>query len=147
MSIDDSKEIAAVERPRSVGILAGLQFVQSLGLMAFGYMQIVNHVWPEAELLLQPEAMIPAFFDLITSGIGLFVLGALMFIVSIELLRLRNWAWLASMSVQGLTLASSLLAYIRQEPNYLAMVLGVILVFYLNQAEVQDAFRRKREQI
>jgi hypothetical protein len=26
-------------------------------------------------------------------------------------------------------------------------VLGVILVFYLNQAEVQDAFRRKREQI
>ena len=135
------------QRPLSVSILAGLQFVQSLGFLAYGIHQVATHVWPEGEWVNTPELIIPIVFEYLTSGIGLIVLGVLTFIVSIELLRLKNWAWLASMTLQGIGLTFSLLAYARQEPNYPAMFLGVLLVFYLNQHEVQEAFRRTGEEI
>lgn len=135
------------QRPRSVSILAVLQVIQSLGLLGYGAVQVVTHEWPEGDLAESPETLLLTLFDLITSGIGLIFLALLMFIVSIEMLRLRNWAWMASMSVQGLGLAASLLAYVRQEPNYPAMFLGVLLVFYLNQGEVQDAFRGKGQEL
>jgi hypothetical protein len=130
-------------RPRSVPILAGLQMLQSLGFLYFGYTQAVSHIWPEGDILESPDRFISAAFEFITSGPGLILLAVLMFVVSVELLRLRKWAWLASMSVQGIGLAAALLAYMRQEPNFPSMFLGVLLVFYLNQQEVQDAFRRK----
>jgi hypothetical protein len=130
-------------RPRSVVILAILQVVQSLGFLYYGWTQVVSYEWPEGVQGYSLDFLIPALFELFTSGIGLIILAFLMSIVSIELLRLRSWAWVASMSVQGLGLAAALLAYFRGEPNYVSMALGVLLVFYLNQKEVQDAYRRR----
>jgi hypothetical protein len=132
------------ERPRSVTILAFLQVVQSLGFLGFGVMQVIEYKWPETIVWDSPETLIPTLFDLMISGIGLIFVGVLMLIVTIELLRLRSWAWILSMSVQGMGLFAALLGYMRGDPNYLTMFLGVLLVFYLNQQEVQDAFRQVR---
>jgi hypothetical protein len=131
-------------RPKSVTILAVLQVLQSLGFLAFGTIQIANYEWPDVIYWDTPETLIPTFFDLIQSGIGLIFVGVLMLIVTIDLLRLKGWAWILSMSVQGMGLFAALSGYLRGEPNYISMFLGVLLVFYLNQQEVQDAFRQVR---
>lgn len=131
-------------RPKSVTILAVLQVIQSLGFLAFGTMQLLNYDWPEVIYWDTPETLIPSLFDIITSGIGLIFVGVLMLIVTIDLLRLKGWAWILSMSVQGMGLVAALSSYLRGEPSYISMFLGVLLVFYLNQQEVQDAFRQVR---
>jgi hypothetical protein len=43
----------------------------------------------------------------------------------------------------GLSLALDLVSYARGEPAYTTMLVSVIIVFYLNQREVQDAFTRR----
>jgi hypothetical protein len=141
------QEQIRIYRPKSVIILAGLQVLQSIGFMVYGTIQVASHEWPAGEFFQTPETFIQAVFEYLTSGIGLILLAVLMFLVSIGLLRFWSWAWVASMSVQGLGLGAALLAYVRQEPNYPSMFLGVLLVFYLNQQEVQDAFRKKGREI
>lgn len=127
--------------------MAGLQVIQSAGFLVYGIMQVMTHEWPDGEFIQTPEMFIRAVFEYLTSGVGLIILSVLMFLVSIGLLRYWSLAWLASMSVQGIGLGAALLAYARQEPNFLSMFLGVLLVFYLNQQEVQDAFRKKGREI
>jgi hypothetical protein len=63
-------------------------------------------------------------------------------VTGIAMLRLRSWAWLVAMTLQGITLASELLAYFHGYPNYVNMVIGATIVFYLNTRTVRQAFRR-----
>jgi lysylphosphatidylglycerol synthetase-like protein (DUF2156 family) len=145
MSVENIQD--RVHRPRSIAILAGLQVVQSLGFLYYGITQVLSHEWPEGSIAQTPAEFIPAAFEYFTAGVGLILLAVLMLVVTIGLLRLWSLAWLASMTVQGLGLVAALLAYARQEPNYISMLLGVLLVFYLNQQEVQDAFRSRERVI
>lgn len=59
----------------------------------------------------------------------------------------RPAAWLLAMMTQGLILAFLLFAYFRYRPDnptfYILLLYGVILVFYLNYAEVPFIFRRQ----
>lgn len=128
-------------RPRSVTILAWLQIVQSLGLLGYGGYLIITDGWGFVEDtdLLQFAPL--ALFDWMTSRVVLIILGALMFFVSIALFRLRSWAWLASMTLQGMGLFAGLIGYIYSRPNYFGMLLGTFIVLYLNRQEVKAAFR------
>jgi hypothetical protein len=67
--------------------------------------------------------------------------------VALQLFRITRYAWLIAMSLQGVILFTSLIAYLRQEPNYLLMASGVVLVFYLNQNEIQSVMRGKQDEI
>ncbi|HEX2185166.1 MAG TPA: hypothetical protein VHN78_06650 [Chloroflexota bacterium] len=67
-------------------------------------------------------------------------LGMLALVVSVGLFRLKRWAWLLAMTMEGLNLASALLAYQVGRPEYLIMAVGVITVLALNQDEVRQAF-------
>ena len=67
-------------------------------------------------------------------------LGVLALIVSLGLFRLKRWAWLLAMTMEGLNLASALIAYRVSHPEYLTMVVGVFIVLALNQREVREAF-------
>jgi hypothetical protein len=65
---------------------------------------------------------------------------------SIGLLRMRPWAWLMAMIVQGISLIIYLVDYIRGAPNYVGMIFAVFVVFYLNQRDIQlmfDVARRR----
>ena len=65
-------------------------------------------------------------------------------VVVAGLWQLRRWAWFIIMVQLGLTMALELWLYFIGSPFYLAMVVNVIMVFYLNQREVQQAFERRR---
>ena len=62
----------------------------------------------------------------------------------IGLFTLRRWAWVAGMVLVGVGLGFNILLYFRGNPQYLNMLLEVVLVFYLNQRDVQQAFRRRK---
>ena len=63
------------------------------------------------------------------------------FAVSIGIWTFRRWAWVALMIVVGMALGEGILRYLGREPRYLTMLLNVLIVFYLNQRNVQRLFR------
>jgi hypothetical protein len=136
-----------IERPRSVAILAGIQFLQSLTLLSYGIFWISMAGWPSSQWEFSLDFFVSMLVQVVTSGVGLLVLGLLTGAVSFQLLRMTRYAWLMAMLLQGVILFTSLVAYIRQQPNYLLMASGVILVFYLNQNEIQAVMRGKLDEI
>jgi len=70
---------------------------------------------------------------------------ALLVLLAIGMWRLRRRAWVGTMLLVGVIMAIELLWYARGTPRYLIMTLCVLLVFYLNQSEVQGLFRRPDE--
>ena len=78
-------------------------------------------------------------------GIEIGLLGAfalLQVVLILGLWQMRSWAWLLVMIVTGLSMALQIWRYFQGFPDYLTMVINVLVVFYLNQRDVQQAFRR-----
>lgn len=136
-----------VERPRSVTILVVFQLLQSLTLLAYGGYRLATAGWPSQAWEFSLDFLAAALVQVITSGAGLLVLGTLTFIIALQLIGMRSYAWLMAMSLQGVILLTSLIAYLRHEPKFILMASGVILVFYLNQNEVQSVMRGRQEEI
>jgi hypothetical protein len=64
--------------------------------------------------------------------------------VAFGLWRLRRWAWVATMIIIGIGLATDILGYFHGNPHYAGMLVHVLIVFYLNDREVQSLFARRR---
>ena len=64
-------------------------------------------------------------------------------VIAFGLWRLKRSAWVLIMIQQGIGMSVYLWFYANGEPLYLSMLFSVIIVFYLNQREVQQAFERK----
>jgi hypothetical protein len=77
---------------------------------------------------------------LLSIGTLLLVLASV--ITTIGLARMRSWAWLWAMTIQGVRLLIGLIAYFRGDPYSLAMVLQLIAVLLLDQVPVRQAFGR-----
>jgi hypothetical protein len=56
------------------------------------------------------------------------------------LLTGRRWGWVGAIVIAGASLAISIGSWWYGNPSYLAMVINVIAVFYLNQREVRASF-------
>ena len=67
----------------------------------------------------------------------------LLTVVVAGFLALRRWAWIATMLLIGIALAHGIWLYRHGHPRYIHMVLNVVIVFYLNQRGVQEAFERR----
>jgi LPXTG-motif cell wall-anchored protein len=65
--------------------------------------------------------------------------------LAIGLWFLRRWAWTGVMLWHGVVLATGLLAYLRGEEPYAELAVSVLVILYLNQTDVQSAFRRRRQ--
>lgn len=70
--------------------------------------------------------------------------GVVTIALSIGLFNVRRWAWVGLMAWTGLNLALNLVRYWYKQPDYLAMLFDVIVIFTLNLAEVQEAFGIRR---
>lgn len=65
-------------------------------------------------------------------------------VIAAGLWRLQRWAWVAVMLWVGVSMTSALVAYVDGVPRYPVMALSVLIVFYLNQRDIQQAFRGAR---
>lgn len=65
--------------------------------------------------------------------------------LAIGLWLLKRWAWFLVMIQLGVSMAVCLWAYAQDVQLYIYMLLNVIMVFYLNQSEVQHAFGHNRK--
>ena len=131
-------------RSRSVTILAGLHFLQSLILLGFGIYFVSTAGWAQTDVTQATRFLPLALFQGMISGVVTLVLALLGVIIAFALLRLKSWAWMAAMELQGLGLLAAIYAYLRGNPNYVGMLISIILVFYLNQQEIRAAFRGRR---
>jgi len=61
-------------------------------------------------------------------------------LIIVGLWQLRRWAWVLIMVQVGLSMLSDLYGYFYGDYSFLSMIIDVIIVFYLNQREVQRAF-------
>ncbi|MGB9673802.1 MAG: hypothetical protein ACPL3P_06650 [Anaerolineales bacterium] len=132
--------------PRSVIILAVLQIIQGGGLLSAGIYQAAAHGWDFKQHLGKWMYIPLPLFESLSSAIVLIGLGGLMLIVSLALLKLYHWAWIFSLTLQGLGLLFGLISYLRQRPNYIGMILGILIVFYLNLDEVQNVFHQQEKE-
>jgi hypothetical protein len=57
---------------------------------------------------------------------------------------MRRWAWYLVMASLGSTMVTELYRYFFDQPDYWSMLFAVVMVFYLNQREVQQAFARRK---
>ncbi|MBF8257258.1 MAG: hypothetical protein HW375_2165 [Anaerolineales bacterium] len=71
---------------------------------------------------------------------GLFLLAVTSVFVTIGLARVRPWAWLWAMTIQGARLLIGLVAYFRGDPYTFSMLIPLIAVLLLDQVPVRRAF-------
>ena len=125
-------------RPSAVTLVAWLFLLQFLLLLMSG-----SFFWPGGQVELNPfslsgESGTRLFLEAVFLALALLAL-----VVSIGLFRLKPWAWLLAMAMEGLNLTSALTAYVVGHPEYVNMLLGIIIVMSLNQREVREAFVRR----
>jgi hypothetical protein len=67
-------------------------------------------------------------------------LGIAALVSGVGLLLLRAWAWLLALALLGCELVIQLSNYFRGRPGYWAMLLTALLVIYLHQRPIREAF-------
>ena len=72
-----------------------------------------------------------------------YTVSALLALIAVGMWRLRRAAWVGTMLLVGMLMVIELLWYVRGVPRYHIMTLCVLIVFYLNNGEVQSRFRRR----
>lgn len=143
MDVDRStSDTRTIQRPPSVTLLAWLQLLQSLALFGFGVYLFFNRGLVTLATGLLPQFIPLALYHSMISSVFLIALGLAGIVTSIALLGLRSWSWTLSMAIQGLGLFGGLVEYWRQNPLYLGLIVGVLMVLLLNQREVKITFDR-----
>ncbi|RMF01587.1 MAG: hypothetical protein D6768_10315 [Chloroflexi bacterium] len=86
---------------------------------------------------------LPGTLELVLLPVPLVGLLIYQVIVIAGLWFLRRWAWFLLMIQLGLAMSFQLLLYLAGTPLYLYMFFSVLMVFYLNQRDVQRVFARR----
>ncbi|MBI3361357.1 MAG: hypothetical protein HY023_09630 [Chloroflexi bacterium] len=130
-------------RPRSVTILAWLAVLYALGTLGYGLVLVLASgaiLGVNASTLSDVElGELVAAFGL---GIVQLIFALPLVWIGFGLFRLRPWAWLAAMALQGFYLLVGLIDYLKGHPDYISMLVSIVIVLYLNTEEVRDAFRQ-----
>jgi hypothetical protein len=77
-------------------------------------------------------------------ALGLLLLVIASVFTTIGLARMRPWAWLWAMTIQGARLLIGLIAYFRGDPYSLALVISLVAVLLLDQEPARRAFGMER---
>lgn len=136
-----------IVRPRGVTLIAIWLLLLGLFDVAVGVLLIallffadqlpVDALLSSAELdLLVRESLSSG----VAGGLGL-ATGLAMMLASVGMFRLRQWAWLLAMIAQGTELLNALLEQPRSSITAVNMLIGILVVFYLNQRSIRTAFQ------
>lgn len=129
--------ISFLHRPRkrpfgvSVIIFALILNVLFLGIAFFTSLQVPIEETAFWILKINDPAIILAYF-----------LAVILFnaFIAVGLWRLQRFAWVLIMIQVGLDMLLDLWGHFNGHSSYITMLINVIIVFYLNQREVQRAF-------
>lgn len=124
------------QRPFGLKAIVALLLVQAIA----GAVIVAAYFFEHQNLFGQLGAASNALSLASALVISQLALAPLRLAAAIGLWRLHHWAWLLNMILLAYALAFEIVAFFLAQPNYLMMVLGVVMVFYLNQREVQDLF-------
>jgi uncharacterized membrane protein (DUF2068 family) len=128
----------ARRRPFGVSVIIGMQILSFLAAafsLGVQYAALVGQI--------QVEDFAPTFAENFLS-----VLELVLSVVSVYgLWRMQRWAWFVIMLDLGLSMCLGLYSYYYGSPDYWSMFFNVVMVFYLNQREVQNAFVRKQTEV
>jgi hypothetical protein len=108
-----------------IGVEVALAVFLALALLS------VQGVRPYLSILVQN----PIFY----SWLGWVLVGCFA-VAALGLLFLKRWGWILTMILTGLGLSYTIWSYFQGNPNYIGMVMDLVIVFYLNQREVQLPF-------
>ena len=131
-----------MKRPRGVTIISCLLLVQGLiGILTVGALALAH--WLPTQVLLNFGVTSVIGW----AGAGAYVLVALLALLAliggVALLMMRPWAWTLAMLLEGYALALNLWSFFQGHPFYLQMLLGTVIVFYLNTRDVYRAFQAR----
>jgi hypothetical protein len=130
-------------RPRAISFVATLLLLEALIVVVLGAAMATIAL---AGLPVSNEIPDGAFGPLVgvLPGLGLaaviVVAGGGLALASVGLLRLREWAWVLAMTLQGVALADALWETYAGRPQHLTLAVGSFVVLVLNQREVRQAF-------
>ena len=122
------------ERPFGLYIIIILQVLIALSLAAGLILLQVTGV--DLPLLLRDQFLFKIYGWIIA---GVFLLA------SLGLLRLKRWGWVLSMLLIGTNLVYNIWLYFQGDAHYLDMVANIVIVFYLNQRDVQAPFMTQNQ--
>ena len=124
--------------PFTLYVLAGLMLFKALIIVAVVAGATLESLRPILGLTTGPELtrmfqQSPAFGPLLLAFAGLVILSV------IGMLSGRRTGWLLAMVITGLFVAIDIYGYLNSSANHLWMLLNIVTVFYLNQADVREA--------
>jgi uncharacterized membrane protein (DUF2068 family) len=139
-----------ITRPRGVTlisvwlILFGL-FDVGLGVLLIALLFLADQL-PVDAILSSPEMKILMNEALSAGVVGAveLVIGMMMLVAAVGMLRMRQWAWLLALIIQGTELLIGMLEHPRAGLTAVNMLIGVLVVFYLNQRSIRMAFQVAR---
>lgn len=123
-------------RQRSFGLKAiiALQIVQVVIGLAVFILFVVE--FPQLRASLESDVTLVMLFPLLLY----LVVGLLRGVAAVGLWRFQRWAWVMTMTLLALSMALDIVSYFNGQTFYFSMFVNVILVFYLNQRDVQHLF-------
>lgn len=122
-----------MRRPFGLKAIIVLQIVQAIASVA-----VIVFYWIVLPRVEHDPSIDVNFWQI--SNLSYILLAPLRFFAALGLGRLRRWAWVLTMTLIAYSMAMDAIAFFHDRPLYFSMVLNVILVFYLNQREVQELF-------
>ena len=127
------------------------------GVIVIIVLQIIGILSLAGDIIGLPLSQLPAIFPIRwyadDSNVALIIGGVILawqLTLAIGLWFLKRWAWFLIMIQLGVSMAVCLWAYSQGAQLYVYMLINVIMVFYLNQNDVQHAFghnRRPRQEM
>lgn len=132
-------EDAPHKRPFGIVVVILLEIVIALiGLFFYGLMFYMGR----SDLILAPVSNVyNSLYDFQDwLDIVRLLSTPILFIIAYGLWKYKRWAWVATMAYVGIGMSGQLWAHFFGKPDYLYMLMDVLIVFYLNQSDVQKIF-------
>lgn len=122
------------------------------GLIAIIILQVVQTaVWAGvlyATTVPEYRIMLEEFIDISALAYSIQMGSVLLLLVALPAVwLLKRWGWILLMIQLGISLSMGIWQYFAGSPNYVTMVLNVVIVFYLNQRDVQRLFAKAEETV
>ncbi|MFQ5921665.1 MAG: hypothetical protein ACE5M4_02380 [Anaerolineales bacterium] len=131
--MDKMSAVSTFKRRRPIGVYVIIFFL-GLRMLDFSFETVRIQRGGLSSLLL-PGTVDPAINTLVSVTATLFLL-----LLIIGLLLLRRWALVVTVMLTGVSLAYGLWLHALGTPQYLDMLAAVLVGFYLNLRELQQAF-------